>query len=406
MKVSEYIPFYGLLFNFEYQTGIEGKKMTVNEMFENYPDFELTETHLRQLHNFDLDSLQNILAKEYFTPETVVSYLRELFDDYRQSGGNPFDWLHNTFDSVNLNPQNYKAELRETLERILIGWIENFNKQPYDLLADLNSKNNIIDYIEKAVSLSEPERTEVFNTIIENLTDGTAKKNITLIKQRIDKAFFRITDFTNSEIEYCQSLFAKDFYTVLHSENYQTYIEDKIRELQFFCRGIEMDLSTKQYEFLEDREQDKNLLTEMERYKVYLENLLIHFNTPAPQKTKTETDQKTPTFTNNFDNINPTEIYEHFKAGLVEKGYLPEQELNEYLKAAFELKTIPETLFKLKHTPTKQKIYTVFYGYYKDIAQKKHERQKEYAALLGDYFEGYKTKIIQTNWARDYKTKR
>ena len=115
---------------------------------------------------------------------------------------------------------------------------------------------------------------------------------------------------------------------------------------------------------------------------------------------------ETPTFKNNFDNITPVEIYKHFKAGLVDKQYLTEQELNEYLKAAFELKTKPETLFNLKHTPTKQKIYTVFYVYYKDISQKKHERQKEYAALLGDFFEGYKTEIIQTNWARDYKTKR
>jgi hypothetical protein len=119
-----------------------------------------------------------------------------------------------------------------------------------------------------------------------------------------------------------------------------------------------------------------------------------------------ETKRETPTFTNNFDNIKPTEIYKHFKAGLVEKGYLTEQELNEYLKAAFELQTKPEILFKLKHTPTKQKIYTVFYIYYKDISQKKHERQKEYAALLGDFFEGYKTETIQTNWARDYKKKR
>jgi hypothetical protein len=126
----------------------------------------------------------------------------------------------------------------------------------------------------------------------------------------------------------------------------------------------------------------------------------------TPQQTETKTEQEQPTFKNNFDNITTIEIYKHFKAGLVEKGYLTEQELNEYLKAAFELKTKPETLFKLKHTPTKQKIYTVFYIYYKDISQKKHEKQKEYAALLGDYFEGYKTEIIQTNWARDYKTKR
>lgn len=122
--------------------------------------------------------------------------------------------------------------------------------------------------------------------------------------------------------------------------------------------------------------------------------------------TENKIEQQTPTFINNFDNIKPAEVYNHFKIGLVDKGYLKEQELNDYLKAAFELKTIPETLFKLKHTPTKQKIYTVFYIYYKDISQKKHERQKEYAALLGDFFEGYKTEIIQTNWARDYKIKR
>ena len=138
----------------------------------------------------------------------------------------------------------------------------------------------------------------------------------------------------------------------------------------------------------------------------YIESAIINAENKLKSLPPQQTETKTPTFTNNFDNIKPTEIYKHFKAGLVEKGYLTEQEINEYLKAAFELKTKPETLFKLKHTPTKQKIYTVFYIYYKDVSQKKHERQKEYAALLGDFFEGYKTEIIQTNWARDYKTKR
>ena len=129
-------------------------------------------------------------------------------------------------------------------------------------------------------------------------------------------------------------------------------------------------------------------------------------NNSLQQNLETKTVEDISSFTNNFDNIKPTEIYKHFKAGLVEKGYLTEQELNEYLKAAFELKTKPETLFKLKHTRTKQNIYTVFYVYYKDVSQKKHNRQKEYAALLGDFFEGYNTEIIKTNWARDYKTKR
>lgn len=149
---------------------------------------------------------------------------------------------------------------------------------------------------------------------------------------------------------------------------------------------------------------DKNTINEFEVF----EAKVIKNNPEAlpPQQTETKEKQEQPIFKNNFDNITTVEIYKHFKAGLVEKGYLTEQELNEYLKAAFELKAKPETLFKLKHTPTKQKIYTVFYVYYKDISQKKHKTQKKYAALLGDYFEGYKTETIQTNWVREYKTKR
>lgn len=128
----------------------------------------------------------------------------------------------------------------------------------------------------------------------------------------------------------------------------------------------------------------------------------IQLKNLPPQQPETQT----PTFTNNFDNIKPTEIYKHFKAGLVEKGYLTEKELNEYLKAAFELKTIPETLFKIKDAPSKEKIYVVFYTYYINLAGKPHNKQPQYVELLGNYFEGYKTEIIQTNWARAYNPKK
>lgn len=263
MKVSDYIPLYGLLFNFDYLTEIDGKKMTVNEMFDNYTDFELTDIHIDQLYYFDLASLQTVLKDNYFTSETVVSYLRELFDNYRQSGGNPFDWLQGTFESINLNPQNYKAELRTKLEKTLIEWIEIFEKQP-------------IDYL-------------YYNTNPEAL---------------------------------------------------------------------------------------------------------------PPQKSQTETKLETQPFTNNFDNIKPTEINKHFKAGLVEKGYLTEEELNEYLKTAFELKTIPETLFNIKNAPKKATIEAVFYTYYKNVAGKIHGKQNQYAALLGDYFEGYKTTTVSSNFSK------
>ena len=93
-------------------------------------------------------------------------------------------------------------------------------------------------------------------------------------------------------------------------------------------------------------------------------------------------------------------IYNHFKAGLVDKGYLTNQELNEYLRAAFELKTIPEILFKIKDAPNKAAIEAVFYKYYKNVAGKIHGKQAQYAALLGNYFEGYKTTTISSNFSK------
>lgn len=117
--------------------------------------------------------------------------------------------------------------------------------------------------------------------------------------------------------------------------------------------------------------------------------------TLPPQQTETK-----PAFKNNFDNIATDQIYEHFKVGLVKKGYLTEQELNEYLKAAFELKTIPKTLFKIKDAPKKATIEAVFYTYYKNVAGKVHGKQNSYAALLGDYFEGYKTATISSNFSK------
>jgi hypothetical protein len=119
-----------------------------------------------------------------------------------------------------------------------------------------------------------------------------------------------------------------------------------------------------------------------------------------PQQTEMKTEQETPTFVNNFDKIAPFEIYKHFKAGLVDKNYLTLQELNEYLKAAFELKIKPEILFKIKDAPKKTTIEAVFYKYYKNVAGKIHGKQNQYAALLGDYFEGYNTTTVSSNFSK------
>lgn len=275
-----------------------------------------------------------------------------------------------------------------------------------ELLFEKIKGSEITLQIEFAVSFSNPIRNELFKKILEAVTNETTKQNISLIVERIEQAAFKISGYTHSEIEHYQSLFAEHFYSVLHSENYQIYIEDKIRDLYFYCNGVEQDLRTKQYEFLEDKEQNKSQLFEAERYKVYLENLLIHLNSPKPQQVEVKQEQETPVFTNNFDKIKPADIYKHFKAGLVDKGHLTERELNKYLKAAFELKTIPETLFQIKDAPPKEKIYVVFYTYYLNVAGKPHRKQSQYVELLGNYFEGFNNKTIKTNWAKGYNPKK
>jgi len=100
---------------------------------------------------------------------------------------------------------------------------------------------------------------------------------------------------------------------------------------------------------------------------------------------------------NNFDAVKIDVVYKHFYSELVEKKYLSEADLKSYLTLAFEKKEIPKTRYKLIDT-TKTKVMKVFYNYYKNTASKPYKRQQEYAALLGEYFEGYKTENVRTNF--------
>lgn len=103
---------------------------------------------------------------------------------------------------------------------------------------------------------------------------------------------------------------------------------------------------------------------------------------------------------NNFDSVNIEVVYAHFKAGLVNKRYLTDQELIKFLKTAFEQRKSPERRFKITNAPTKQKIIHIFYNYYKEVASKPHGKQRQYSALLGDYFEGYTTENVRTNFSK------
>lgn len=105
-------------------------------------------------------------------------------------------------------------------------------------------------------------------------------------------------------------------------------------------------------------------------------------------------------FENHFDFVDSNEVYSYFYEKLVSKRMLNEKDLQEYLIQAFQECTPPKKLFRLKDISTKQNVNKIFYNYFKDVAQKPHGKRKNYAELLGKYFEGFKTENVMTNWSK------
>jgi hypothetical protein len=113
-----------------------------------------------------------------------------------------------------------------------------------------------------------------------------------------------------------------------------------------------------------------------------------------------EIGQQSPPFKNNFDKAKENDVIKYFTETLVDKKHLTLPELIEYLIIAFEKKASPTERFKFKNLKTKQKIISVFYKYYKDHSENPYGEQKRYAELLGNYFEGFSTPNVMTNFGR------
>lgn len=114
------------------------------------------------------------------------------------------------------------------------------------------------------------------------------------------------------------------------------------------------------------------------------------------------------TIINNFDGIPINIVHGHFKKYLVDNGHLTEKELFEYLNAAFQEKTSPRQLFKMRNKHNVGEIKAYFYSYYHDIASQEkstHGKGKDYASLLGEYFYGFNTNEVYSNWQKSYKKK-
>jgi hypothetical protein len=115
----------------------------------------------------------------------------------------------------------------------------------------------------------------------------------------------------------------------------------------------------------------------------------------------TNKDKIIPTLlSNEFDNIDIKDVYNHFKAGLVDKKYLSEVDLITYLNQAFHHEKIPKKKFNFTNVGSNTKIRNIFYRYYKDLNSKPKGKKREYCRLLGEYFIGHTTDNTYNNFSR------
>ncbi|MEI7501471.1 MAG: hypothetical protein WCK84_13610 [Bacteroidota bacterium] len=116
MKVVEYIPIYGLLLNCEYILAIDGKQLTLKELFANYPGFELTDYHIEQLDAFDRASLYTVLSQAFVSKKIIISILQNLLAAHIKRGGNTEHWVRMTFQCLH----SYNTKLRSIIELYLL----------------------------------------------------------------------------------------------------------------------------------------------------------------------------------------------------------------------------------------------------------------------------------------------
>ncbi len=108
------------------------------------------------------------------------------------------------------------------------------------------------------------------------------KSNVLKVQKHFYHESFQISGYSSNEIKHNQSLFSCQFYSVSHSDKIPFYIKCKIIELHFYCKSVGHELSTKIYEFSEDREQDISQIADAEKFKALLESLLTRIVNLVP----------------------------------------------------------------------------------------------------------------------------
>jgi hypothetical protein len=323
------------------------KKIAVDE------DLEIIELHKLKYLEFRKKSTKVVSFFQVWTFEDLDEDLLRLFE-YFSKNQKEFDFL-----KTKIVPDK-----QETTKQ---------KPQPVQQVFTSNSNNEISQSVYKNLQNFQFFQIEV---IADMKFEGEVYKNV---KQRNNNSILNTENWEQHKVVFFKQRMEtyKDSYT----------LEEKV------------DLELETLEKLPKKSEDYKILKD--RYKKYLKALLSQPTTnQKPVFNENGIEQNKVNFTNNFDAADEDEIYRYFYDKLVKKKMLTQAELNEFLISAFQENTPPKKRFKLKNVLTKGKVISIFYEYFKEIAQRPHGKQEQYASLLGEYFEGYKTSTIKTNFSK------
>jgi hypothetical protein len=162
MKLEDFESFYGFegTEGFDFILKIGEKEIKISELKDNIDEFlniELNEYHIDLIFQSDRHGMQRFIS--YLTTNEVLIFLREKFDNYRQSN-EPLNWIHNLAYMIRLNPQNFKTEHLTTIETWLIELEKNYNTDLFnDVVLAVNQTNEIDN------SLLTKYNTEIFKDL-------------------------------------------------------------------------------------------------------------------------------------------------------------------------------------------------------------------------------------------------
>jgi hypothetical protein len=268
----------------------------------------------------------------------------------------------------------------------------------FDYLKEINSiLKNDISLAKKITEQSKPIEKIALSNSIDNLRNVYRRVNSFIFMLKVNDK----TDFLKTCSEFRRD---REFLDVCHrakKEIETLYINENEKIIETYKdKFVKLNEELMQLfdNYYNERSEKHNINSSLFHVREVF-NVLNTYSSNKEVQTKTldnsqpnqieEKQKEVFTFENNFDNIEPKDVYSHFKAGLVDKRHIDLETLEVFLKQAFNDYTEdkpPKDKIRMKNTKHKiGYIRGVFHKYFLEQTLQ-HSEKFKYVKLLTDNF--------------------